>query len=107
MRPAQLLKLPEMRQVRLPARPAWLAALATGLACKRAAPGIEIAESPQIVILRAEAPVRSLDDGALRAAVCDLYTTMARVLAQRTLHPWRFWNYQPEIGRTATIGANR
>jgi chorismate lyase/3-hydroxybenzoate synthase len=91
--------------------PAWLAALAgdtpfAGVPCG-AAQSVEIAESAEIAILRTSAPVRDLDDAALRAAVCDLYAAIARVLEARALSPWRFWNYLPQIGKPATIGANR
>lgn len=109
--PARQPKLPAICQVTLPQRPAWFAALASDLAAERIACGAErslaIAESPHVAMLRAAVRVRDLDDTALRAAVRDLYTAIAHVLEARALFPWRFWNYLPEIGRPATIGANR
>ena len=100
-------KLPAIAQVRLPQPPAWLATLAGSATFERTAQGLEIAESAELAILRASLPARSLDDEALRAAVRDLYVAIADALQRRALFPWRFWNYLPEIGRAATIGANR
>lgn len=107
MTSAQEPKLPAIERVRLPQRPAWLAALLGDAAFEAAAEHVEIAAAAELAILRASIPVRDLDDAEMRAAVGDLYAAIARVLAARALHPWRFWNYLPEIGRPATIGANR
>jgi hypothetical protein len=107
VKPAQEPKLPAIEQVRLPQRPAWLAALLGDAAFDAVAEHVEIAAISDLAILRASIPARDLDDAALRAAVGDLYAVIARVLQARALLPWRFWNYLPEIGRPATIGANR
>jgi hypothetical protein len=109
--PAQCETSPALARVRLPQRPAWLEALVGDatfepVACD-AATGVEIAERGRVAILRASLPVRALDDAAMRAAVGDLYAAIASTLRARALFPWRYWNYLPEIGRTASIGANR
>lgn len=104
---AQEPKLPAIEQMRLPQRPAWLATLLGDAAFEAASEHVEIANASPLAILRASIPVRDLDDTPMRAAVGDLYAAIARALTARGLFPWRFWNYLPEIGRPATIGANR
>lgn len=107
MKRAQEPKLPAIEQVRLPQRPAWLASLLGDAALEAVAEHVELATAWDLAMLRAAVPVRDLDDAALRAAVSDVYMAIARVLEARALYAWRFWNYLPEIGRPATIGANR
>jgi hypothetical protein len=98
-------------RVQLPQRPAWLEALSTDL-CVQPVPwgdqhSLEIAEAPAFAILRAVVPAADLGDDAFRVAVREVYTRIGRLLRERALFPWRFWNYVPEIRKPATIGANR
>jgi len=102
---------PALVRVQLPERPAWLEALSADL-CAEPVPGgdrhsLEIAETPGFAILRAAVAVADLDDDALRMAVREAYMRIGRLLRERALFPWRFWNYVPEIRKPATIGANR
>lgn len=102
---------PALVRVQLPQRPEWLEALSADL-CAGPVPwgdwhSLEIAESPAFAILRAIVPMADLDDDALRVAVREAYTRIGRLLGERALFPWRFWNYLPEIRKPAMLGANR
>ncbi len=113
MRPARLEQTHATALVRiqLPQRPAWLEALSTDLRAEPVRWGdrhsLEITEAPGVAILRAVVPAADLGDDALRMAVREVYTRIGRLLRERALFPWRFWNFVPEIRKPATIGANR
>lgn len=102
---------PAVVRVELPQRPAWLDALSAAL---RAEPlpsrdrySLELAEAPGFAILRAVVPAADLGDDALRLAVRAAYARIGRLLRERALFPWRFWNYVPEIRKPATIVSSR
>lgn len=102
----------EASRVELPARPAWLTALAADLPAASvfddAIVALEVVHAADRAVLRAT--LRGADhrsDAALRGGVRRIYTRIGRWLDEQRLHPWRWWNYLPRIGAPAQLAGDR